>query len=209
MARVLIHAKNLPLYFWEEACITAVHIINRVYLRKNTKMTPYEFWFNKKPNVKYFRTFGSICYVCNDRDNLSKFEAKGDKSIFLGYSQNSRALRVFNLRTKSIVESINVVVIDSTIEPVSKDPPVETDLDTNILNDSVLMEHESLPAPTLAVPNWVSKDHPSAEVMGDIRAPVRTRNQLRQVAHMAAFVSLVEPKSVDEALCDSYWIDAM
>ena len=43
---------------------------------------------------------------------MDKFQAKSDKNIFLGYSLNSRAYRIYNLCTKTIMESINVVVDD-------------------------------------------------------------------------------------------------
>src|SRR3954463_2123621 len=39
-------------------------------------------------------------------------DPKSDEGIFLGYSTNSRAYIVFNSRTKTIMESINVVVDD-------------------------------------------------------------------------------------------------
>ena len=64
--------------------------------------------------MKYFRVFGSKCYILNDRENLEKFDAKRDEGIFLGYSTNNQAYRVYNKRTKMVMESINVV-IDNTI----------------------------------------------------------------------------------------------
>ena len=68
----------------------------------------------KKPNLSYFHVFGCTCYILNDRKHLGKFQAKSDKGIFLGYSLNSRAYRIFNLRTKTIMESVNVVIDNLT-----------------------------------------------------------------------------------------------
>ena len=62
--------------------------------------------------VKYFRIFGSDCYILGDRENLEKFDAKSDKGYFLGYSSTSRAYKVHNLRTKTVMESSNVVIND-------------------------------------------------------------------------------------------------
>jgi transposase InsO family protein len=120
MARVIIHSKNLAQHFWGEADNTACHIINRVYLRPETNKTPYEIWRGKKPTVKYFRTFGSRCYILRDRKNLGKFDLKTDEGIFLGYSTNSCAYRVFNKRTETMMESINVIIDDEEIEASSK-----------------------------------------------------------------------------------------
>ena len=78
-----------------------------------TKKTAYEIWNGKKLRVKYFRVFGSKCYILNDRENLGKFDAKSDEGIFLGYSTTSRAYRVFNKRTKIVMKSINVKIDDA------------------------------------------------------------------------------------------------
>jgi hypothetical protein len=112
MPQVMIHSKNLAQHFWGEAINTAYHIINRVYLGPETIKTPYEIWRGKKPTVKYFWIFGSKCYILRDRENLGKLDPKSDEGIFLGYFTNSRAYRVYNTRTETVMESINVVIDD-------------------------------------------------------------------------------------------------
>nr|GFC76131.1 integrase, catalytic region, zinc finger, CCHC-type, peptidase aspartic, catalytic [Tanacetum cinerariifolium] len=47
-------------------------------------------------------------YTVRDGENLDKMKEKGDECIFVGYSTESRAYRVFNKRTKVIMESIHV-----------------------------------------------------------------------------------------------------
>ena len=44
----------------------------------------------------------------NGKDNLGKFDAKSDEAIFLGYSTNSKAYRVFDKRTLTVEESIHI-----------------------------------------------------------------------------------------------------
>jgi hypothetical protein len=131
MARVMIHSKNLAQHFWGEAVNTTCHIINRVYLRLETNKTPYEIWRGKKPTVKYFRTFGSKCYILRDKENLGKFDPKSDEGIFLGYSTDSHAYRVFNKRTETVMKSINVIIEDEEVEALSKgeeNQPVSAEL---------------------------------------------------------------------------------
>ena len=41
---------------------------------------------------------------------MGKFYAKSDTGVFLGYSNNSKAYRVFKIRTQTIMESANVVI---------------------------------------------------------------------------------------------------
>ena len=80
--------------------------------------------------------FGSKCYILNDQENLGKFDAKSDEGIFLGYSTTSWAYRVFNKRTKTIMESINVDIddaitkvemVDDGERPSTKEPTAEVE----------------------------------------------------------------------------------
>ena len=66
MVRVMLLNKQIPQNFWGEAVNTSCHIGNRIFFRAGTKKTAYEIWSGKKPKVKYFRVFGSKCYILND-----------------------------------------------------------------------------------------------------------------------------------------------
>nr|GFC24781.1 hypothetical protein [Tanacetum cinerariifolium] len=44
----------------------------------------------------------------NDREDIGKLGAKGDIGFFIGYSANSVAYRVYNRRTRKIIETMNV-----------------------------------------------------------------------------------------------------
>jgi len=116
----MIHSKDLAQHFWGEAINIAYHVINKVYLRPETNKTPYEIWRGKKPTIKYFWVFESMCYILRDRENLEKIDPKSDEGIFLGYSTNGRAYRVFNKRTGTVMESINVVIDDEVVGSPSK-----------------------------------------------------------------------------------------
>ena len=128
--------KQIPQKFWGGVVNISCHIGNRIFFRAGTKKTAYEIWNGKNPKVKYFRVFGSKCYILNDWENFGKFDAKSDEGIFLGYSTTSWAYRVFNKRTKRVMESINVeinnaitiVEIDDDGEGLSsKEPTVEVE----------------------------------------------------------------------------------
>ena len=75
--------------------------------------TPYELWKNKKPNISYFKVFGSKFFILNTKDNLGKCDAKSNVGIFLGYSSSSKAYRVFNQKIMVVEESIHVVFYES------------------------------------------------------------------------------------------------
>ncbi|GAV90482.1 hypothetical protein CFOL_v3_33891, partial [Cephalotus follicularis] len=97
MARTILCENSLPKYFWVESVNTACYVLNRITIRHILKKTPYELWRQRKPNISYFRAFGCKCFVHNNgKDNLGKFDAKTDECIFLGYSNSSKAYRIFN-----------------------------------------------------------------------------------------------------------------
>nr|GEX43652.1 Gag-Pol polyprotein [Tanacetum cinerariifolium] len=58
--------------------------------------------------VEDARTMLSAAKVPLDGENLDKMKEKGDACIFVGYSTQSRAYRVFNKRIRVIVETIHV-----------------------------------------------------------------------------------------------------
>ncbi|XP_052291943.1 uncharacterized protein LOC127900768, partial [Citrus sinensis] len=116
MARTMLNENALPKYFWAEAVNTACYVLNRVLIRPNLNKTPYELWKDRKPNIGYFKVFGCKCFVLNTKDNLGKFDSKSDVGIFLGYSNSSKAYRVYNKRTLVVEESMHV---SFQIEPKS------------------------------------------------------------------------------------------
>ena len=67
----------------------------------------------KKPNVSYFRVFGSKCFILVKRGRKSKFSPKAVEGFLLGYDSNTRAYRVFNKST-GLVEVSCDIVFDET-----------------------------------------------------------------------------------------------
>ena len=100
----MLAASGLDHSFWTKAVNNACYTLNRVILRPGTTMTPYEIWRGRKPNISHLKVFGSPCFIYRDREYLTKFDAKSDKGVFLGYAGNSRAYRVYNKRTCKIME---------------------------------------------------------------------------------------------------------
>nr|GEU68344.1 hypothetical protein [Tanacetum cinerariifolium] len=63
-----------------------------------------------------------------------------------------------------------------------------------------------------AKPSTESFDHPLEQVIGEPSRPVLTRNQLKTDGNMCIYaltVSIIEPKTVKEALTDPAWIESM
>nr|GEW91587.1 hypothetical protein [Tanacetum cinerariifolium] len=63
----------------------------------------------RKSDISFLHVFGALCYPKNDRKDIGKLGAKGDIGFFIGYSADSCAYRIFNRRTKKIIETMNVL----------------------------------------------------------------------------------------------------
>jgi hypothetical protein len=109
MARTMLDEYKTPDRFWREAINTACYSINRLYLHRILKKTSYELLTGKKPNVSYFRVFGSKCFILIKRGRNSKFAPKAIEGFLLGYDSNTRAYRVFNKSTKLVEVSCDIV----------------------------------------------------------------------------------------------------
>ncbi|GJV41645.1 retrovirus-related pol polyprotein from transposon TNT 1-94 [Tanacetum coccineum] len=104
---MLIYAKAL-LFLWAEAVATACYTQNQSIIRLHHGKTPYELLHDRKPDLSYLHVFGALCYPNNDSENLGKLQAKADIGIFIGYAPKNKAYRIYNRRTRKIIETIHV-----------------------------------------------------------------------------------------------------
>nr|GFA14854.1 hypothetical protein [Tanacetum cinerariifolium] len=132
---------NLPSFLWAEAIATACFTQNRSIIHKRFDKTLYELINKRKPNIKFFRVFGCRCYLLNDYEDAEKLKAKRDIGVFIGYSKESAAFRIYNKRTRRIHESVNVN-FDELSEMASKQFSLEPSLSN--LNESGKSSNQSV-----------------------------------------------------------------
>nr|GEX49115.1 retrovirus-related Pol polyprotein from transposon TNT 1-94 [Tanacetum cinerariifolium]GEY04003.1 retrovirus-related Pol polyprotein from transposon TNT 1-94 [Tanacetum cinerariifolium] len=104
---MLIYAQA-PLFLWAEVVATACYTQNRSIIRLRHGKIPYELLHNKLPDLSFFHVFGALCYSTNDNENLGKLQPKADIGIFIGYASTKKTFRIYNRRTRRIVETIHV-----------------------------------------------------------------------------------------------------
>ncbi|CAN1342175.1 Retrovirus-related Pol polyprotein from transposon TNT 1-94 [Linum perenne] len=114
LARTMLLDHNTPKQFWAEAVATACYVLNRTLIRKILLKTPYELLKQRTPNLRYFHPFGCQCFLLNTKDSLGKFDSRSSEAIFLGYSDHSKAYRVYNKSTLKVEESVHIVFNDKT-----------------------------------------------------------------------------------------------
>nr|GEU64100.1 integrase, catalytic region, zinc finger, CCHC-type, peptidase aspartic, catalytic [Tanacetum cinerariifolium] len=107
-ARTMLIFSRASLFLWAEVIATACFTQNRSIIHRHFNKTPYELINGKKPDISFLHVFGALFYPKNDREDIGKLGAKGDIGFFIGYSADSCAYRIYNRRTKKIMETMNV-----------------------------------------------------------------------------------------------------
>ncbi|GJW88051.1 retrovirus-related pol polyprotein from transposon TNT 1-94 [Tanacetum coccineum] len=87
---------------------TACYTQNRSLIHTLHNKTPYELVHDKKPDLTFFRVFGALCYPTNDSEDLGKLQPTADIGIFVGYAPSRKGYRIYNKRTRRIMETIHV-----------------------------------------------------------------------------------------------------
>ncbi|GKF47575.1 putative ribonuclease H-like domain-containing protein [Tanacetum coccineum] len=102
------------MFLWAEAVATACYTQNRSLIHTRHDKTPYELVHNKKPDLTFFQVFGAFCYPTNDSEDLGKLQPTADIGIFVGYAPNRKGYRIYNKRTRQIMETIHVTFDELT-----------------------------------------------------------------------------------------------
>ncbi len=121
---MLIRAK-LPLSLWGEALLAACHILNRIPSKKY-RISPYETWRGRKPNLGYLKVWGCLAYCRTPDPKRTKLGPRAIKCAFVGYAQNSKAYRLLDMESNTIIESRDVEFFENSLSLESKDNEIQT-----------------------------------------------------------------------------------
>jgi hypothetical protein len=146
----MLHEYTIPNFLWAETVNTTCHVVNRVTLRPIIKKTAYELWIGRKPNLSYFRVFGSKCFILNETPKVTKFDSKSIKGVFVGYFSINKAYRIYIPTSQIVVESVHVKFDESIKIGAEKGSSIVGDgpEDINALNDNqiIIVEDEQEPS---------------------------------------------------------------
>jgi len=71
--------------------------------------TPHEVWNFKKPSLKHIKVFGYDVYVHISNENRTKMDSKVEKCIFIGYKDGLKCYKLWNLETKKVAYSPDMI----------------------------------------------------------------------------------------------------
>jgi len=195
MARAMIYGSGVDKNLWGEAIVTASYLKNRwpsSSLGEN--VTPEEAWSGEKPNVEHLKIFGSPCSVLIPQEKRSSLDSRSWSGILVGYSEVSKAYRVWNPRTRTVVVARDVIIQEggeTMVEPEEEREKVTISVEE--VPDGSLQEEES---EVLQESTPVLR-RSSRVVKPPVRYGVNLSSELIGSCHVT---QLLEPKSLEEAL---------
>jgi hypothetical protein len=144
--KAMIHHQSLPMTLWAEACMTAVSVQNRSPYQILKNITPEEAFTKEKPEIEHFRIFGCPVYLPVPKEKRSKLEPSGRKGTFVGYSESSKAYRIYIPGQRQIEVSRYVTFEEDVAFQKSKEAQMEIDGDTiPSLHSEIQRETDSVP----------------------------------------------------------------
>ena len=180
-----------------------------------------------------------LVFILKDRENVGKFDSRSEEGIFLGYSSTSKAYQVYNKRTKKVMETVNVVIDESSEsdfekfsgeipkeilppkpkevqeivdqEPVSPSTPSTLSVVKGLADIPTSPDSES--HEEKGPSSRIKLNHLPKVIVGNINElTLRKRTVDKCVANFVSYscyLSQVEPTKVEEALQDENWVEAM
>lgn len=111
---MLIHA-NLGKQYWAEAVDTGNYLINRLPSSAVDDQIPFTLWTGRKPSLAHVRVFGSPAYVYVPEAQCSKFDARSQVFILVGFHDSLKCYKVLHPVSHKPQYARSVVIHESAI----------------------------------------------------------------------------------------------
>jgi hypothetical protein len=216
MTRSMLKQKNLPHKFWGEAVTTAAYILNKCPTKKLNLKVPEEAWCGRKPSVKHFKVFGSLCYKHVPDARRSKLEDKSEIMILIGYHPTG-AYKLYNPVNQKVHFSRDVIVNEAEKWKWENEPEYNSEIQQSYIYPDSSDESEG------------EDDHEvTADDQEEIIAPARSQRNRNPPARLTdcevtsdnavndegdfihfALLADAEPVNYKEALKTDVWKRAM
>jgi hypothetical protein len=105
MASSLLREGKMSKDYWAKAVACSIYILSRSPTSSVQGKVPEEKWSGSKVNVSHFKIFGCVAFAHIPEELRKKLDDRSEKYIFIGYSEHSKAYRLYNLVTKKFLVS--------------------------------------------------------------------------------------------------------
>ena len=103
--REMLNDQDIPMHLWEEATRITMYVKKRNPHRILENKTPEESFSDEKPEVKHLKIFGFSVCIHILKEKRMKLDPSGKKGIFVGYSENSKAYRIYFQGTRRSISA--------------------------------------------------------------------------------------------------------
>ena len=94
---------------WELVVNTACYLKNQSPTLALVEKTPHEVWSGKNPSIAHFIVFKCDAFMHVPKEKRRKMDNKVEKCIFINYKDGVKIYKTWNLVTRKIVYSQDVV----------------------------------------------------------------------------------------------------
>jgi hypothetical protein len=91
------------------------------------KLTPEEVFTGTRPDVSHIRIWGSVCYCHVPSEKRTKLDPTAEKGLLVGYSEASKAYRIFVPSRRKIIVCRDVQFEEERALQRSRDLPTLTE----------------------------------------------------------------------------------
>ena len=105
----MLQGKSISTGFWDEAINTDVYLRNRSPTNKLELQTPFEVFYDYKPEISPLRIFGCRAFADIPKDDMRKLDEKSIECVFVGYCDDHKAYNLFHPISHKMIASIDVV----------------------------------------------------------------------------------------------------
>jgi len=112
--RALMISAGIPTNLWAEIAATAAYLRNRLPTRTNQGRTPFELWRGKKPNLSHLRVIWCDAYA-HIIKRQSKLSPRAIKLKLIGYDEQRKAYRLWDLTKERIVINRDVIFDETAV----------------------------------------------------------------------------------------------
>jgi hypothetical protein len=234
-AKAMLYDQDLPRFLWPEACNTAVYIQNRSPHRVLGRKTPKEVFTRRKQETGHFWICGCLVYCHIPSEKRTKLEATAEKGIFVGYSETSKAHRIYIPafrktlvkrdvkfeEDRTLKKAHDIVPTKARDQELETQKEEETQVTSTGTDAKTTDQDEEQEAPSVpdspssrrTKTKWVQQTLREAqEYVGAPRTSIReSRAPQRFSSYMGLMSKLleVEPSNFQEASQQQVWRDAM
>ena len=182
VARALRLQSNVPIAYWGDCILNAVHLINRLPYPLLNNKSPFELLHNKLPDYSHLKVFGCLCFASTLSHNKVKLDPRALRCVFLGYLFGVKGYKLLNLQTRSCFISRDVIFHEFVIPFQSLPASVP-------LSQSDPLYHDCFPdVPPLPITDSIHHSNPTLDPSAHIDSPILEEHFIDLPEELSVFV---------------------